>query len=128
MARGLSSYLDVLTGNAMGNALRSFMPINISFLSEYPDFFAFTVVLLLIILLSIGAKESSILNNVFTTVNMITILVIIVAGSIKGKKTINSIVYKSNSYPFDFQSKVKKKYQYKNYVLDFLCFLILDCK
>ncbi|XP_033225255.1 high affinity cationic amino acid transporter 1 isoform X1 [Belonocnema kinseyi] len=83
VARGLSSYLDALTGNAMGNALRSSMPINISFLSEYPDFFAFTVVMLLIVLLSIGAKESSILNNIFTTVNMITILVIIVAGSIK---------------------------------------------
>ena len=86
MARGLSSYLDVLTGNKMATALKSSMPINISFLSEYPDFFALTVVLLLVILLSIGAKESSILNNVFTTVNVLTILIVIVAGSIKGKK------------------------------------------
>lgn len=69
----------------MGHALRSLMPIDVSFLSEYPDFFAFAMVMLLVILLSVGVKESSILNNVFTVINLITITVVIVAGSIKGK-------------------------------------------
>lgn len=62
------------------------MPINIEYLSEYPDFFAFGVVVLLIILLSVGVKESSILNNIFTVINLATIVIIIVAGSIKGNK------------------------------------------
>ncbi|XP_012138102.1 cationic amino acid transporter slimfast [Megachile rotundata] len=83
VARGLSSYLDALIGNAIENALTSVMPIHVKFLSTYPDFFAFGVVVLLVILLSIGVKESSVLNIIFTVVNLITILIIIVAGSIK---------------------------------------------
>lgn len=61
------------------------MPIDISFLSEYPDFFAFAMVMLLVVLLCIGVKESSILNNVFTVINLITITIVIVAGSMRGK-------------------------------------------
>ncbi|XP_006624345.1 cationic amino acid transporter 3 isoform X2 [Apis dorsata] len=83
VARGLSNYLDALIGNVISKTLHSVMPISVSFLSEYPDFFAFTVVILLIILLSVGVKESSILNNIFTVINLMTILIIIIAGSIK---------------------------------------------
>ncbi|XP_393144.3 cationic amino acid transporter 3 isoform X3 [Apis mellifera] len=83
VARGLSNYLDALIGNVISETLHSLMPISVSFLSEYPDFFAFTVVILLIILLSVGVKESSILNNIFTVINLMTILIIIIAGSIK---------------------------------------------
>lgn len=68
----------------MGNALRSLMPIDVPFLSEYPDFFAFVMVMLLAILLCVGVKESSALNNVFTIVNLTTITIVIVAGSMKG--------------------------------------------
>ncbi|XP_047370451.1 cationic amino acid transporter 3 isoform X4 [Vespa velutina] len=83
VARGLSNYIDALIGNVMGKTLQSVMPINISFLSEYPDFFAFGMVMLLALLLSMGVKESSFLNNVFTVINILTILIVIVAGSIK---------------------------------------------
>lgn len=70
----------------MGKTLQSIMPIDISFLSEYPDFFAFGMVMLLVLLLSMGVKESSFLNNIFTVINLLTILIVIVAGSIKGKR------------------------------------------
>lgn len=50
----------------------------------YPDFLAFGVVLLMTLVLSIGAKESSILNNIFTVVNLITISIIVGAGAFKG--------------------------------------------
>ncbi|XP_043685322.1 cationic amino acid transporter 3 [Vespula pensylvanica] len=83
VARGLSNYIDALIGNIMGKTLQSIMPINISFLSEYPDFFAFGMVMLLVFLLSIGVKESSFLNNIFTVINLLTIIIVIVAGSIK---------------------------------------------
>ncbi|KAK2585220.1 hypothetical protein KPH14_009924 [Odynerus spinipes] len=83
VARGLSNYIDALVGNVMGKTLQSIMPINIFFLSEYPDFLAFGMVMLLIILLSVGVKESSFLNNIFTVINLITIMIVIVAGSIK---------------------------------------------
>ncbi|XP_078043797.1 cationic amino acid transporter slimfast isoform X2 [Augochlora pura] len=83
VARGLSSYLDALIGNVIRKTLTAAMPINVSFLSEYPDFFACSVVFLLVILLSIGVKESSILNNIFCVVNLIVIAIIVIAGAIK---------------------------------------------
>lgn len=100
-ARGLSNYIDVLIGNVMGNTLRSLMPINVSFLSEYPDFFAFGMVMLLVILLCIGVRESSILNNTFTVVNVITIAIVIIAGSIKANSSNWSIA------PEDIPNSVK---------------------
>lgn len=85
VARGLSGYLDSLIDKEMSKALRQAMPIDINFLGDYPDFFAFGMVLLLAALLAFGAKESSFLNNIFTTVNIITILIVIIAGSLNGK-------------------------------------------
>ncbi|EZA62579.1 hypothetical protein DMN91_005514 [Ooceraea biroi] len=101
VARGLSNYIDALIGNAMGNALRSLMPIDISFLSEYPDFFAFAMVMLLVVLLSIGVRESTILNNIFTIINLITIAIVVVSGSIKANPSNWSIA------PADIPSSVK---------------------
>ncbi|CAD6215850.1 GSCOCG00000666001-RA-CDS [Cotesia congregata] len=83
VARGLSNYVDSLIDNQMKIYFQSVMPINVSFLSKYPDFFAFSVVMLLSVLLCIGAQESSYLNMGFTAVNLTTVLVVIVAGSIK---------------------------------------------
>lgn len=65
--------------------MRSVMPMDISFLSEYPDFFAFGMVMLLVVLLCVGVKESSMLNNVFTVINLLTITIVIIAGSLKGR-------------------------------------------
>ncbi|CAG2068578.1 unnamed protein product, partial [Timema podura] len=64
------------------------MPININFLSDYPDFLAFGIIMLLAVLLAIGVKESTIMNNLFTVLNMIVIAIVIVAGSIKGKENL----------------------------------------
>lgn len=47
VARGLSSYIDALIDNVMENKMRELMPINIEFLSSYPDFFSFGVIMLL---------------------------------------------------------------------------------
>lgn len=82
MARGLSGYIDSLIDNKMGNFWREHFPININFLADYPDFFSFVIVLLLAAVLAVGVKESSVLNNIFTTVNMCTVVVVLVAGSI----------------------------------------------
>lgn len=85
VARGLSNYIDALIENVIGNTMRSIMPIDVPFLSEYPDFFAFGMVMLLVALLCVGVRESSILNNVFTVVNLTTIAIVIIAGSLRGK-------------------------------------------
>jgi hypothetical protein len=47
VARGLSSYIDKLIGNVMQNTMRELMPINVDFLSTYPDFFSFVVIMIL---------------------------------------------------------------------------------
>lgn len=69
----------------MRNYFISVMPMEVSFLSQYPDFFAFGVIILLVALLCLGARESSYLNMGFTAINLATVLVVVIAGSIKGK-------------------------------------------
>ena len=64
----------------MANLYRSTMPISAPFLAEYPDWTAATITLLLAVLLSIGVKESSRFNNVFTILNLGVVLFVIVAG------------------------------------------------
>ncbi|XP_063228235.1 cationic amino acid transporter 2-like isoform X2 [Bacillus rossius redtenbacheri] len=44
VGRGLSTYVDALLGDAMQNEFRRIAPIDVSFMSAYPDFFAFVVV------------------------------------------------------------------------------------
>ncbi|KAK7864555.1 hypothetical protein R5R35_007326 [Gryllus longicercus] len=83
VARGLSSYIDSLAGGAMENATMEVMPMGVSFLSPFPDFFAFGIVMLLTGVLSLGVKESTILNNLFTGLNIVTVLIVIIAGSLK---------------------------------------------
>lgn len=83
MARGLSGYIDELFDKKMSSYLKDALPINVDFLADYPDFFSFFIVMLLVSLLSIGVKESSVLNNIFTTVNVITVLIVLIAGGIK---------------------------------------------
>lgn len=69
----------------MRNALQEAMPIDIEFLSSYPDFLSFGMIMILAGLLAFGVKESTMLNNIFTGLNMIVIAIVIVAGAIKGK-------------------------------------------
>ncbi|XP_017777191.1 PREDICTED: cationic amino acid transporter 2 isoform X2 [Nicrophorus vespilloides] len=83
VARGLSNYIDALTNNTMKKTLTELMPINADFMSPYPDFLSFFVVMLLTVLLAVGVKESTNLNNIFTVFNLVTVSVVFVAGVIK---------------------------------------------
>lgn len=83
VARGLSGYIDSLIDKRMGNFWREWFPIDIDFLAEYPDFFSFAIVMILALVLAVGVKESSFLNNIFTVVNLITVAIVLVAGTIK---------------------------------------------
>jgi len=80
VARGYSGYLDSLMNNTMQNYYKSLMPISVPFLAEYPDLTASSITLLLTILLSIGVKESSRFNNVFTLLNLCVVIFVVVAG------------------------------------------------
>ncbi|CRK89275.1 CLUMA_CG003034, isoform A [Clunio marinus] len=83
VARGLSGYIDSLLDKRMGNFWREMFPIDVDFLAEYPDFFSFVIVLILAVILAIGVKESSMLNNIFTCVNLVTVSIVLIAGGIK---------------------------------------------
>ncbi|KAL1398033.1 hypothetical protein pipiens_009282 [Culex pipiens pipiens] len=83
VARGLSGYIDALIDYQMANALRSVMEIRVSFMSQYPDFLSFLVVLTIAALLAYGVKESTMLNNIFTGVNLMVIAVVLISVGTK---------------------------------------------
>nr|CAD7597654.1 unnamed protein product [Timema genevievae] len=82
VGRGLSTYIDALFDNAMRNKFREIAPIDIDFLSEYPDFFAFGLVILFASALAFGVHESSNINNIFTVVNVAVVLYVIITADI----------------------------------------------
>lgn len=82
VARGLSGYIDSLTGEKMSTALKDVMGMHVDFLADYPDFLSFGMVLILAALLAYGVKESTLMNNIFTGVNLCVIGIVLVAGGI----------------------------------------------
>ncbi|GBP33885.1 Cationic amino acid transporter 2 [Eumeta japonica] len=82
VAKGMANYIDSLCNNTMATAMTQWAPIDISFLAGYPDFFAFLLVMLITILLAVGVKESTKLNNLFTALNLLTVVVVLVTGAI----------------------------------------------
>lgn len=85
VARGLSGYVDSLAGNQMSKFFNSTIHFEVSFLGDYPDFFSLVIVLLITALLAFGVKESSLLNNTFTSINVLTILLMFITGALKCK-------------------------------------------
>ncbi|XP_060839098.1 cationic amino acid transporter 3-like [Rhopalosiphum padi] len=83
VAKGLSNYIDALLEYPMKRTMTELFPMNVSFLSEFPDFLSFSVVLLLSILLSWGVRESTMINNVFTVVNLLTVATVVITGLFK---------------------------------------------
>ncbi|XP_050350877.1 cationic amino acid transporter 2-like [Nymphalis io] len=83
VARGLSMYVDSMTNNTMSVWFESFAPMASANFSPYFDFFAFFIVIILGVLLAFGVRESTLVNNVFTAVNIVVILFIIFAGAFK---------------------------------------------
>lgn len=67
----------------MGEFWRGLVPMKVDFLAEYPDILSFMIVLILTVILAAGVKESSLVHSCFTVVNLATIVLVIVAGSMK---------------------------------------------
>lgn len=47
VSKGISNYIDELTGNAISDFLKGILPMEISFFGEYADFFAMGIILFL---------------------------------------------------------------------------------
>ena len=59
------------------------MPMKVSFLADYPDILSFSIVAILTVILAAGVKESSYVHSMFTTVNCVTVLLVVIAGAFK---------------------------------------------
>lgn len=115
VAKGLSLYVDSLTNNSMERFYRSMFVIDFPYLSEYVDLFALAICLILCFGLAVGVKESMLLNNILTTVNVGIVLAVIVIGSFKAdiknwqlpKESIPETAGEGGFFPFGIMGAIR---------------------
>ena len=82
VARSWSGYLDTLAGGAISAFMaRSIPAMAVPGLAASPDFIAFAMTMALSCVCAFGVRESTMINNVLTAINVVVILFVICAGS-----------------------------------------------
>ncbi|XP_057568224.1 cationic amino acid transporter 3-like [Hippopotamus amphibius kiboko] len=85
VAKVWSSAFDSLIGNHISQALEGTFSAHMpDFLATFPDFVALGLVLLMIGILVLGAQVSSLVIKVFTSLNVLVPIFMIISGFIKG--------------------------------------------
>ncbi|KAA0194681.1 High-affinity cationic amino acid transporter 1 [Fasciolopsis buskii] len=85
VARAWSSNFDGIVGGKISGFFSEHLAMNATGLAEYVDPFAFGITLVVTGVLSVGAQESSLVNNVFTLINLGVISYVVITGLFRVK-------------------------------------------
>ncbi|XP_034088421.1 cationic amino acid transporter 2-like [Gymnodraco acuticeps] len=84
VALAWSGTFDDLIGGVISKFLEANAAIGLPGLAPYPDVFAAGLIMILSGILAFGVKESTLINKIFTVINIVVLLFVVISGFIKG--------------------------------------------
>ncbi|KAK5897308.1 hypothetical protein CesoFtcFv8_010381 [Champsocephalus esox] len=84
VALAWSGTFDDLIGGVISKFFEANAAIGLPGLAPYPDVFAAGLIMILSGILAFGVKESTLINKIFTVINILVLLFVVISGFIKG--------------------------------------------